>query len=75
MNTENKNTELNDTDKKLHISDVIPRYKLEFEFATDYHHVSNGDWKIKDLDGNIIETYSPFEREKAIKRRDELNGV
>jgi hypothetical protein len=25
MNTENKNTELNDTDKKLHISDVITR--------------------------------------------------
>ena len=23
MNTENKNTELNNTDKKLHISDVI----------------------------------------------------
>jgi hypothetical protein len=63
MDKDNKNTE------------AIPRYKLEFEFSTDYHHVSNGKWKIKDLDGNIIETYSPFEREKAIKRRDELNGV
>ena len=29
MNTENKSTELNDTDKKLHISDVISSLTLE----------------------------------------------
>jgi hypothetical protein len=27
MNTDNNNTELNDTDKKLHISDVISSYE------------------------------------------------
>ena len=27
MNTENKSTELNDTDEKLHISDVMKRYQ------------------------------------------------
>jgi predicted RNA-binding protein with RPS1 domain len=30
MDKDNKNTELNDTDKKLHISDVITRYIHEF---------------------------------------------
>ena len=42
----NKNTEVNDTNKKLHISDVIPRYK----FGT-YHHDNETpkyDWFIID---------------------------
>jgi hypothetical protein len=46
MNKDNKRTELNDTDKKLHISDVIPRYK----FGT--YHTDNAtheyDWFIID---------------------------
>ena len=35
MNKVNKNTELNDTDKKLHISDVIDRQRLE-NFYNEY---------------------------------------
>ena len=47
MNKDIKNTELNDTDKKLHISDVIPRYK----FGT-YHH----DNETPEYDWFIIDT-------------------
>lgn len=42
----NKNTELNDTDKKLHIYDVIPRYKFG-----SYHKDNENpkyDWYIFD---------------------------
>jgi mRNA-degrading endonuclease YafQ of YafQ-DinJ toxin-antitoxin module len=33
MNKDNKNTEVNDTDKKLHISDVSKRYSKDFKFT------------------------------------------
>jgi hypothetical protein len=32
MNKDNKITELNDTDKKLHISDVIPSFRRRYFF-------------------------------------------
>ena len=34
MDKDNKNTELNDTDKKLHISDVSKRSQLRSELAS-----------------------------------------
>ena len=52
MNIDNKNTEVDNTDKKLHISDVIPRYK----FGT-YHRDENKteyDWFIIDTETNKI---------------------
>ena len=36
MDKDNKNTELNDTDKKLHISDVITRFGLPDETRKKY---------------------------------------
>ena len=35
MNTENKSTEVNDTDKKLHISDVISSFFLHYHNKYD----------------------------------------
>lgn len=47
MENVNNNTDVNNTDKKIHISDVIPRYK----FGT-YHHddeIPEYDWFIIDM--------------------------
>jgi hypothetical protein len=49
MEEVNKNTELNDTDKKLHISGVIPRYK----FGT--YHTDN---ETHEYDWFIIDTHT-----------------
>jgi hypothetical protein len=49
MKEVNKNIELNDTDKKLHISDVIPRYK----FGT--YHIDN---ETHEYDWFIIDTHT-----------------
>jgi len=52
MNKDNKNTELDNIDKKLHISDVIPRYK----FGT-YHRDNETpkyDWFIIDTETDKI---------------------
>lgn len=42
MNTENKSTELDNTDKKLHISDINKRYSKDFKFT------------LKSKDGKIL---------------------
>ena len=52
MEKVNKNTESDNTDKKLHISDVMPRYK----FGT-YHHDNETpeyDWFIIDTETDKI---------------------
>ena len=59
MNTENKNTEVNDTDKKLHISDVMKRIeelideykqaKINISKCNDSFDYDNLDRRIKSL--------------------------
>jgi hypothetical protein len=44
MNKDNKNTELDNTDKKLHISDVIFWFKLRWlKMKTKYYQRKYGD--------------------------------
>ncbi len=59
MNTENKSTEVNDTDKKLHISDVMKRIeelideykqaKINISKCNDSFDYDNLDRRIKSL--------------------------
>jgi hypothetical protein len=73
MNNDNKNKELNDTDKKLHISDVIPRYK----FGT-YHRDNNEteyDWFIIDTHTDkVVENLKDKELHEVRQRCREWNN-
>ncbi len=73
MDKDNKNTELDNTDKKLHISDVIPRYK----FGT-YHRDSietEYDWFIIDTHTDkIVENLKDKELHEVRYRCREWNN-
>ena len=62
MNKDNKNTELNDTDKKLHISDVISSKN----YTTD---------EVKQLIKHFVKTadFIDFDREYGITGWEELD--
>lgn len=60
MGKDNKNTEVDSADKKLHISDVIPRYK----FGT-YHK----DNETTDYDWFIIDTKT----DKIVERLKDIS--
>ena len=57
MNKDNKNTEVNDTDKKLHISDVISSKTDTIDFLKETFYQgwlkSHGDFNAEFLYGNL----------------------
>ena len=71
MEEVNKNTEVDNTDKKLHISDVIPRYK----FSSCHTEDNMNDWIIIDThEDKIVETIKNVELHEVRQRCREWNN-
>jgi hypothetical protein len=58
MNKDNKNTELNDTDKKLHISDVRQRFIDVLESRLNKLRLDRESYS-NSFNGRISPTYTP----------------
>jgi hypothetical protein len=58
MNKDNKNTELDDTDKKLHISDVRQRFIDVFESRLNKLRLDRESYS-NSFNGRISPTYTP----------------
>ena len=66
MNKDNKNTELDNTDKKLHISDVISRLSNLDRLKIHELH-TRGQWSYEGCSGEYVDKNGVYVRWKDIE--------